>query len=169
MTRQEAIKILAVLKAAYPNFYKNMTKEEAQGTISVWATQFNGMPAGVVMLAVNKLISTNTFPPSINEVKERIRSLYWEAWTMLDNHKKATEGIKLRHAATGEVETIYRGEVLDPKTLQAVKDILAVCEPMRTRLTIEPSLGDLLGGMSDYLSLSAPADTESDTLKRIGK
>lgn len=166
MTRQEAIKILAVLKAAYPNFYKGMTKEEAQGTISVWATQFNSMPAAVVMLAVNKLISTNTFPPSISEVKERIRSLYWEAWTMLENHKKATVGIRLRHAATGEVRTIYEGEALDPKTLQAVKDILAICEPMRTKLTIEPSLGDLLSGMSEYLS--APADTEGDTLKRIG-
>ena len=169
MTRQEAIKILAVLKAAYPNFYKGMTKEEAQGTISVWATQFNSMPAAVVMLAVNKLISTNTFPPSISEVKERIRSLYWEAWTMLENHKKATVGIRLRHAATGEVRTIYEGEALDPKTLQAVNDILAICEPMRTKLTIEPSLGDLLSGMSEYLSLSAPADTDSDTLKRIGK
>ena len=40
MTREETIKVLAILKAAYPNAYKGMTREEAQGTVSVWAMQF---------------------------------------------------------------------------------------------------------------------------------
>ena len=75
MTREEAIKILAILKAAYPNFYKNMTKEEAKGTINVWASQFVSFPYSAVLIAVQKLISTKTFPPTVSEVKERIRSL----------------------------------------------------------------------------------------------
>ena len=33
MTREETVKILAILKAAYPNSYKGMTKEEANATI----------------------------------------------------------------------------------------------------------------------------------------
>ena len=36
MTRDETTKVLALLKAAYPNSYKGMTKEEAMGTISIW-------------------------------------------------------------------------------------------------------------------------------------
>ena len=50
MTKKEAATILAILKAAYPNSYKNMTHEEAMGTISVWAIQFAGMPADIVLI-----------------------------------------------------------------------------------------------------------------------
>lgn len=137
MTRQEAIKILSVLKAAYPNSYKGMTKDEANGTVNVWATQFVSMPFSVVSIAVNKLISINTFPPSINEVKEKIRSMYWEAWTMLREHENAIED--------------GCGEELDDRTLATVKEIIRVCEPMRTKQLLEPSLTELLKGYNGYL------------------
>lgn len=83
MTREETIKILAILKAAYPNSYKNMTKEEANSTVAIWAMQFATMPAEVVILAINKLISTSPFPPAISEVKNKISGLYWESWEAL--------------------------------------------------------------------------------------
>lgn len=147
MTQKEATQILAILKAAYPNSYKGMTKEEAIGTVNVWATQFINMPASVVMIAVNKLISTNTFPPSIGEVKEKIRGLYWEAWHALDNHRRATEGYTLK---SGEV--IKLGEPLDDRTVAQLQEIVRVVEPMRTMQRIEPSLTDLLGGYERYLA-----------------
>lgn len=136
MTREEAIKALSVLKAAYPNFYKGMTKDEANGTINVWAAQFAKYPAFIVMIALNKLISTNTFPPAICEIKERIRALYWEAWTMQQQHEQAIEcGI---------------GQQLDDKTLEAVKAIISACGCLQTRT--EPTLGELLQGYSGYLT-----------------
>lgn len=150
MTRQEAIQLLSILKAAYPNSYKGMTKDEANGTINIWATQFNNMPYNVVIIAVNKLISTNTFPPSIGEVKEKIRGLYWEAWQMLKSHEDATEGIKWTNDP--DEEPTYYGTRLDDKTLAQVKEILRVCEPMRTQRQIEPSLADLLQGYNAYLT-----------------
>jgi len=140
MTRDETIKLLAILKAAYPNSYRGMTKEEANGTVLVWSTQFAKYPANVVMIAVNKLISKNTFPPSINEVKEEIRGLYWEAWGMLNEHK--THGN------------------LDDKTVAQLNEIMEICEPMRTRLTIEPTLGELLGGFNGYLSGGSRDETK---------
>ena len=133
MTREETIKILAILKAAYPNSYRGMTKDEANGTVAVWAAQFASIPAQVVMIAVNKLISTNTFPPAINEVKEGIRGLYWEAWEMLDFHER---GFK----------------TLDDKTVAQLEEIMEIVEPMRTREKLEPTLGELLEGYSGYLS-----------------
>lgn len=150
MTRDEAIKVLAILKAAYPNSYRGMTKEEAQGTVAVWATQFTDMPVGVVMIAVNKLISTNTFPPSINEVKERIRGLYWECWGMLNEHRQATEGITVT-SDPNEVP-IKIGKPLDERTVAQLEEIMEIVEPMRTKIAIEPTLGDLLKGYSSYLS-----------------
>lgn len=85
MTKKEAATILAILKAAYPNSYKNMTKEEAMGTVSVWAIQFADMPADIVLMAVHKAISSSPFPPAISEVKNKISALHWEAYSLTDN------------------------------------------------------------------------------------
>lgn len=79
MTKKEATQILAMLKAAYPNFYKDMGADEAQGTISIWAMQFADLPAEVVLMALNKHISVGKFPPTIAEIKEKITAIYWEA------------------------------------------------------------------------------------------
>lgn len=138
MTRQEAIKVLAVLKAAYPNSYKGMTKEDASGTVNVWAVQFSEMPAFVVMIAVNKLISTNVFPPSIGEVKEKIRSLYWEAMGELP----------YQHGGLYSSNTYEIPE----RKLQMLKQIIKAVEPLRTQYTIEPSLDSLLNGYTAYLT-----------------
>ena len=139
MTREEAIKVLAILKAAYPNSYRGMTKEEAHGTVAVWAAQFAGVPVSVVMIAVNKIISKNTFPPSINEVKDELRGLYWETWQELDYHKRGFTQ-------------------LPDKTVAALEEIMRIVEPMQSRSTNEPTLVELLEGYSGYLNEGA-ADT----------
>lgn len=137
MTREETIKILAILKAAYPNSYKNMTKEEASGTVTVWAMQFATIPAEVVMVAVNKLISTSPFPPAICEVKERIRSLYWEAWEVL----KMNETCK---TLTAEQEALYR-------------QIFEAAEGFRNNPNTEPSLTELIQGTKHQPWLGSPS------------
>lgn len=80
MTKKEAVQILAILKAAYPNSYRGMSKEEATGTINIWSMQFSDMPADIVLMALNKLIASSKFPPSIAEVKNKIGELHWEAY-----------------------------------------------------------------------------------------
>lgn len=83
MTKKEALQILAILKAAYPSSYNNMTKEEASGTVAIWSMQFADMPVDIVMMAIHKLISTSKFPPSVAEVKDKIKSIHWEAYDMI--------------------------------------------------------------------------------------
>lgn len=131
MTRDEAIKTLSILKAAYPNSYRNMTKDEANGTINIWAAQFVNIPFAVVSIAINKLISTNTFPPTVSEVKDRIRGLHWEAWEIVNDYKQYGDG--------------------NPKTVEMAKLILQVTEPMRSMFRVEPSLADLLQSGGAYL------------------
>ena len=81
MTRDETIKVLALLKAAYPNSYKGMTKEEAMGTISIWTMQFESVPVDIMLMAINRLISNKPFPPAISEVKLELHSLHWDAFS----------------------------------------------------------------------------------------
>lgn len=86
MTKKEAVQILAILKAAYPNFYKDMSADEAQGTVSVWSMQFANVSAEIVLMALNKAISTSKYPPTIAEVKEKFSSIHWEAYEMINKH-----------------------------------------------------------------------------------
>ena len=79
MTREDTIKVMSILKAAYPNFYKNMTRDEAMGAINVWAMQLRDIPCDIVMMAVNKIIATSKWPPAIAEVREKIKDMYYEA------------------------------------------------------------------------------------------
>ena len=86
MNKKEALQILAIMQAAYPNFYKG-TKEEAIGTVSVWCMQFHDMPAEIVLMAVHKLIGTNKFPPTVSEVKAKLVSIGYEADNLLKLHR----------------------------------------------------------------------------------
>ena len=130
MTREETIKVLAILKAAYPNSYKNMTREEAQGTVSVWAMQFAAFPVDVVLLAINKIIASSTFPPTISEVKEKMSDMYWELWGSLK---------------TNEVQ-----DTLSDLQVKRYQSMLAAIEPLRASANNEPAISDIMVAYNQY-------------------
>lgn len=128
MTREETIKLLSILKAAYPNSYKGMTRDEANGTISVWAMHFSKIPADIVLIAVNKIISKSAFPPSINEVKSELSALYYEAAELIRENVYATEGLKISDSSD---EVIYYGTPLEESKLNKLKEICEVTGYLR--------------------------------------
>ena len=92
MTRDETIDLLSVLKAAYPNFYRDMTRKDADHVISLWADMFEDEPVEVVALAVKAHIAADTkgFPPHIGAIKDAIVKIMQpeemteiEAWNMV--------------------------------------------------------------------------------------
>lgn len=128
MTTKEAAQILAILKAAYPNSYKGMSDEEAAGTASVWAMQFADMPAGIVLLAVHKAISSSPFPPAISEVKDKLSALYWEASSMLDDRQ-------------------WQNQFLPEKTKEQARMIYEETSRYKYSRCQEPTLNDMLPGI----------------------
>ena len=134
MTKKEATQILAMLKAAYPNFYKDMGADEAQGTISVWTMQFASLPAEVVLMALNKHISTGKFPPTIAEIKEKITAIYWEAH--------------------GKAYPIYENErkFLSEETQKYYAKICEATEAYKYKDKTEPSIDKLFGGGARQLT-----------------
>lgn len=90
MTREEVKVILGILKTAYPAFYKDLKREEALRVIDLWASVFSGDSAKVVTEAVKALICTLKYPPTIADVKEKIRDIMqpdkmteMEAWGLV--------------------------------------------------------------------------------------
>ena len=124
MTKKEAIQILAILKAAYPSSYNNMTKEEASGTVGVWCMQFEDMPGDIVLMAVHKLISTSKFPPTVAEVKEKMKSIHWEAYDMMSGYGmdlKLTDSQRDQYKRIYDLTDQYKfGYTYEPKIRQMI-------------------------------------------------
>lgn len=74
MTFDETLAIMSVLKAAYPNYYKDMKRSEAESIVSLWAEMFKDEPAELVAVAVKAHIANDKkgFPPHIGAIKDAI-------------------------------------------------------------------------------------------------
>lgn len=92
MDRTETVKILAILRGAYPQFYRDTDKQEALDTVNLWQSMFADDDFTIVSAAVKALISADEkgFPPVIGQVKARIRKITQppqitdgEAWALV--------------------------------------------------------------------------------------
>lgn len=70
MTKNDTIKLIAVIVMAYPNFDKFKDEDHIKALTSMWAEMFKDDDAGLVGMAVRKHISTSKWPPSIAEIRE---------------------------------------------------------------------------------------------------
>ena len=77
MTRYETQKSMAVLKATYPNFYKDMTRRDAEGVVALWTDMFSEDSYNAVAAAVKAFIASDRkgFPPVVGQVKQRVTEL----------------------------------------------------------------------------------------------
>lgn len=97
MTRDDVIKIMSVLRGAYPHFYRDISKQEAYDTINLWTDMFSRDDASIVTAAVKSLIDGDDkgFPPTIGQVKAKMRLLVGsdelteaEAWNLVSKAVK---------------------------------------------------------------------------------
>ena len=77
MNRPETLKILSVLRAAYPAFYAKMSRREADGVVALWESRFQDDAYSLVSAAVAALIDADEkgFPPHIGAVKAYLRRI----------------------------------------------------------------------------------------------
>ena len=77
MNREETLAIMGVLKAAYPNYYRDMKRVDAEGVVELWHTMFEDDPAQIVAAAVKAHIASDAkgFPPHIGAIKQAIVEL----------------------------------------------------------------------------------------------
>lgn len=90
MTIQETGIVMDILTVAYPGFYTGKNAQDPGKTLKLWAEMFRDDDVKIVAAAVKALIATktDTFPPSIGAVKEKMRQIFQpeemtelEAWS----------------------------------------------------------------------------------------
>ena len=133
MTREETLAIMGVLKAAYPNFYKGMGRNDAEGIVDLWSSMFDQEPAQLVAMAVKAHIASDTkgFPPHIGAIKEAIVKLTkppelelseMEAWGLVRRaiHGASMEGWSRKERYGDMVSAEYNFSQLPPLLQQVV-------------------------------------------------
>lgn len=77
MERSDVLKIMAVLRGAYPQFYRNIDRKEAEDTVNLWLDMFRQDDPQIVAAAVKSVIEGDEkgFPPTIGQVKAKMRLL----------------------------------------------------------------------------------------------
>lgn len=79
MSLEETIKLLALIKLAYPNSYKDIDKETQIATVNMWHRAFSGTPFGIIQIAFDHFVKGSKFPPTIADIIEKLQSMYYEA------------------------------------------------------------------------------------------
>lgn len=79
MDKQEATKLLALVKIAYPNSYKGMDNASLMATVNMWAMSFPDVPYAIMEQTFNGLRMVLKFPPTVAEMAEQLRKLHYEA------------------------------------------------------------------------------------------
>lgn len=92
MNKMETARVLSVLRAAYPNFYKGMARVELEQILDLWTDMFRDDDPQIVGGAVKAFIATDSkgFPPVIGAIKDKVRQISQppmmteqEAWALV--------------------------------------------------------------------------------------
>ena len=87
MTKQEAIKLLALIKVAYPTAYKDMDQASKQATVNMWAGSFPDVPYPIMEQAFNHFRMISKFPPTVAEMVEELKQIHYQALECAMVHK----------------------------------------------------------------------------------
>lgn len=79
MTHEETIKLLALIKLAFPNAYKDIDRDTQLATVNLWHRAFADLPLGIVEMALDNFVKSSKFPPTIADITERLNAMNGEA------------------------------------------------------------------------------------------
>jgi hypothetical protein len=136
MNREESIKLLALIKVAYPAAYKDMDKETKLATVNMWQTTFPSVPYPIMEMAFNRFRMTSKYPPTVAEMAEELVNVHYQA---------LEEAMNANSLGDKEGLSLYRGimRITQPYKSGAYKDTAMVS--MREML----ASGSIAGVLSD--------------------
>ena len=79
MNNQEAAKLLSLIKLSYPTAYRDIDKATATATVNMWQMSFPDVPYPIMEQAFNHFRMVSKFPPTVAEMVEELKRIYFEA------------------------------------------------------------------------------------------
>lgn len=191
MNQKETIAVLAVLKTAYPQFYRGLSPQELQETVTLWAEMFAAEEFAVVKAAVKAHIASDTkgYPPHIGAIKEAIRKIThpdemseMEAWNCVamalrnSNYNSVKEFERLPSVVrriVGAPSQLREWAAMDTDTIQSVvqsnfmRSYRARSQSEREYLALPVEVKETMARLAE--SMTMPALREGDRSYDIEK
>lgn len=79
MNKPEATRLLALIKVAYPTAYRDMDDASKKATVNMWQMSFPEVPYPIMEQAFNHFRMVSKFPPTVAEMVEELKRIYFEA------------------------------------------------------------------------------------------
>lgn len=79
MNKQEAAKLLSLIKLSYPVAYRDIDKDTANATVAMWQMSFPDVPYPIMEQAFNHFRMVSKRPPTVAEMVEELKHFYYEA------------------------------------------------------------------------------------------
>lgn len=125
MNREESIKLLALIKVAYPTAYKDMDNASKQATVNMWQTTFPKVPYPIMEMAFNRYRMSSKFPPTVAEMCDELKHLHWQAVeeAMRDTAFGRTDSFATYDWIMEHTETYKNGSYLELPIREGVKTL----------------------------------------------
>ena len=179
MDKVECLKILAILRIAYPGFYKGMDEKDRNDTVVFWATMFPDEPFELVSAAVKTYIASDEkgFPPHVGAIKAAIVKLMQpqalteaEAWNIVRGKMSScvtrADFLSLPPAiqrAVGSASQLNQWAMTDIKSLSVtqsnfMRSYRAALEAEQERAKIPKDVLAVIEGHRQAMLLEKPAE-----------
>lgn len=179
MDKVECLKILAILRIAYPGFYKGMDEKDRNDTVVFWATMFQDEPFELVSAAVKTYIASDEkgFPPHVGAIKAAIVKLMQpqalteaEAWNIvrgkMSNCVTRADFLSLPPAiqrAVGSASQLNQWAMTDIKSLSVtqsnfMRSYRAALEAEQERAKIPKDVLAVIEGHRQAMLLEKPVE-----------
>jgi len=184
MERSEAGQLLTLMASAWPRF------EPSDDKVALWRELFDDVPFEVAKLALKKLMLTNTFPPSVAELRQAVMDITTpeseritaaEAWGMVSHAirdygsyreregleslppvvRKTAEYIGWRELCLSE-----EGEILRAQFMRMFQQ---VSERRREEVLLPPAVRELIGKLAGGMDMSKKVDKRPELKLVSGK
>lgn len=179
MTYDETLGIMAVLKAAYPAYYRDMGRKDAESIVGLWTELLSDEPLDVVAAAVKLHIASDQkgFPPHVGAIRNAIVKLRQpeqmtelEAWALVSRAiRNGTYGAQaeferlppMLQRLVGSPEQLRQWAVMEQDEVQSVvasnfqRSFRARQGSERELLALPSNMRDFVGTISSGMALPA--------------
>ena len=99
MNRKEMLYLMAIMRTAYPEYYRQ--QNDIEDTVNLWLEMLEGDDPIIISKAVKEFIKNDDkgFPPKIGQIREMAKSIRRQEIQdekMRDQQKKLAEPLKVR-------------------------------------------------------------------------
>lgn len=123
MNKQEAAKLLSLIKLSYPSAYRDIDRETANATVNMWQMSFPEVPYPIMEQAFNHFRYGSKFPPTVADMVQELKQVYYQALegAMIQKNLENGDGVRYFRRIMDATSAYRDGEALGTINITKLK------------------------------------------------